>query len=233
MSFYMIKEKFEAIILIAGSSQRANILYNKNFHIFNGKPIFRYSLDEFLKVPECSKVIVVYRENEREIVGKYIDDIPKTKIELVAGGLNRQDSVYQGLLAAKSDLVLIHDGARPLIKFTEIAAVYQELKKGNPCCLGYQARDTIKEINNDQVITLDRQKLYLVQTPQGVERAMLKEAIARAKVEKYLAYDDLSLLEKYFNKKPVIVLGSPYNLKITTLEDIKYLSQILGDKNEI
>lgn len=229
----MISEKFEAIILIAGSSSRSQLSYNKNFHIINGKPIFRYSLDEFLKVPQCDKIILVYRESERELVDSYTYDIPQTKLKLVMGGATRQESVYQGLLAVTKDLVLIHDGARPMIKQIDIQAVYQELKKGNPCCLGYKAQDTIKEMEKGQLITLDRQKLYLVQTPQGVYRQSMIDALIKATKEDFIAYDDVSLLEKYDNVSPVIVSGSPYNLKVTTLEDIKYITKILGEDNEL
>ncbi len=227
----MINEKFNAIILIAGSGSRSQLSYNKNFYMIHGKPIFRYSLDKFLKVPQCSKIILVYRENEKDLVDSYTFDIPKTKLQLVVGGQNRQDSVYNGLLAAISNLVLIHDGARPNINETDIHSVYQELIKGNPCCLGYRAQDTIKEVNSEKVETLDRQKLYLVQTPQGVYRNDMIEAIKKANEEQIIAYDDLSLLERYFNVNPKIVIGSPYNLKVTTLEDIKYITKILGGNN--
>jgi len=229
----MTSEKFEAIILIAGNSSRLQLSYNKNFHTINGKPIFRYSLDEFLKVPQCDKIILVYREGEREIVDKYTYDIPQTKLKLVVGGATRQDSVYQGLLAATSNLVLIHDGARPMIRRTDIHAIYQELIKGNPCCLGYKAQDTIKEMEKGKLTTLDRQKLYLVQTPQGVYRDNMIEAIIKATKENFIAYDDLSLLERYFGVTPIIISGSPYNLKITTIEDIEYITKILGEKNEV
>lgn len=229
----MTNERFDAVILIAGSSSRSQLSYNKNFYVIRGKPVFRYSLDEFLLVPQCHKIILVYRESEKKMVESYTYDIPKDKLELVIGGATRQDSVYQGLLAATSDLILIHDGARPMIKKADIVTIYQELKKGYPCCLGYKAQDTIKEMKEEHVITLDRQKLYLVQTPQGVNRKKMIQAIEKATKENYVAYDDLSLLEKYFGMNPNIIAGSPYNLKVTTIEDIKYITKNLGVENDV
>ncbi|NLT01197.1 MAG: hypothetical protein GXY04_01600 [Acholeplasmataceae bacterium] len=84
-----------------------------------------------------------------------------------------------------------------------------------------------------KLTTLDRQKLYLVQTPQGVYRDNMIEAIIKATKENFIAYDDLSLLERYFGVTPTIISGSPYNLKITTIEDIEYITKILGEKNEV
>ncbi|MDD3171071.1 MAG: IspD/TarI family cytidylyltransferase [Bacilli bacterium] len=229
----MTNEKFEVILLIAGNSTRSKLSYNKNFYLINNKPIFRYSLEKFLGIKECQKVIIVYRNSDEALLEQSLNHIDRKRIDVVVGGRTRQESVYNGLLKADSMNILIHDGARPLINREEIMAVYEQVKRGNPCCLGYRVSDTIKKMTEKEFLTLDRDDLFAIQTPQGMSRDLLKEAILKANSENYIGYDDLSLLEKYYNIRPTIIPGNPYNVKATTLEDIKFISLILGDKNEL
>lgn len=230
MNSYMERKRFDVIILMAGSGVRSGLLYNKTLYRINNKPIFVYSLEKFQKNEACENIILVYKDNDLEEIKKILTDYDSKKIILVNGGATRQDSVYNGLLACINEIVLIHDGARPLVTMNEINSTYEELCCGNVCTCGYQAKDAIKEMT-DVCKTLDRKNLFIVSTPQGVFKEKMINAIKKARLDNYVGYDDVSLLEKYYQYVPKIVGNNSYNIKATTMEDIKIISLIIGDKN--
>lgn len=230
MNSYMERKRFDVIILMAGSGVRSGLLYNKTLYRINNKPIFVYSLEKFQKNEACENIILVYKDNDLEEIKKILTDYDSKKIIFVNGGDTRQDSVYNGLLACINEMVLIHDGARPLVTMDEINSTYEELCCGNVCTCGYQAKDTIKEMT-DVCKTLDRKNLFIVSTPQGVFKEKMINAIKKARLDNYVGYDDVSLLEKYYQYVPKIVGNNSYNIKATTMEDIKIISLIIGDKN--
>ena len=101
---------FDAIILLAGKGKRTGLPYNKVFHELNSKPLFRHSLEKFLELPSCRKVVLVCEKTEIAAVQALVSD---PRIALTEGGSERQDSVRAGMEACESEVVLIHDGARP------------------------------------------------------------------------------------------------------------------------
>src|SRR5690554_1245169 len=107
---------FDAIILTAGKGSRSGLKYNKVLYRIDGKPIFKYSLEVFLSCFDCRKVVLVINKNEQEEVKAAIEDLDTSRIDITYGGELRQDSVANGIEKCSSKIVLIHDGARPLIE---------------------------------------------------------------------------------------------------------------------
>lgn len=221
---------FDTIFLIAGKGERTNLPYNKVFYKINGKSIYLYSLEKFLNLKECKKVIIVVSEDDISLLNHEIINLDNlNKIEITVGGKMRQDSVENGIKRCESEVVLIHDGARALIKTSNILEVYEQAQQYNASVLAVQSKDTIKEMKDGIVTTLNREHLYQIQTPQGVNLKFYNQALIKAKHENFYATDDVSLLEKYLNIYPKIVLGSYLNFKVTTYEDIKYLEFLLKE----
>ena len=221
---------FDLVLLMAGMGTRTNLNTNKVFYEIDGIPLFMYSLNKFKKLIECDKIILVVREDEISLV----DHLASDKIIITIGGKMRQDSVYNGIQKTTNEIVLIHDAARYNIGNEEIIAVYQSTLIHGGAVLAAKVTDTIKEVDNNTIIkTLDRTKLWAMQTPQGVKRTEYLKAIALAKTNKYYGTDDVELLEKYTDIIPVIVEGKATNFKLTTNDDIKLAEIIIRGKHNV
>lgn len=221
---------FDAIILIAGKGSRSGLKYNKVLYRIDGKPIFKYSLETFLSCKDCRKVVLVVNKNEVDEIKDAIADLDLSKIEIAYGGVLRQDSVASGVDKCGNKIVLIHDGARPLVEKKHIVDVYESALMYSSAVLAVKTIDTIKEYKNGKLTTLNRESLWNIQTPQAVELKKFKTALKRASVENYIATDDVSLLEKYFEITPKIVNGLYRNIKLTTMEDLEYIKYLLRGK---
>jgi 2-C-methyl-D-erythritol 4-phosphate cytidylyltransferase len=146
---------------------------------------------------------------------------------ILAGGPERQDSVYLGLKAVggKADFVIIHDGARPFVSPELIERALSETRRYKAVVVGVPAGDTIKEVSAQREVlrTLERSRLWAIQTPQSFEYGLIAEAHEKAREEGFYGTDDASLVERL--RIPVRVIeGSRFNLKISTPEDL-----ILGE----
>jgi|SRR5690554_2736171 len=217
---------FDAIILMAGKGERANLGYNKVFYKLNDKPLYSYSLDAFLKVKECNKIILVVNKEDFAKVSFLETD----KIKIVLGGKERQDSVYNGVSAAESEIVLIHDGARANIKPKDVINLFNEMEKHKAAVLANKVTDTIKVVKNGYANkTLDRRNLWAMQTPQGLNRKLFLDCLQKAKKDAYYGFDDVELIEKYTNEVVKIVEGSNLNIKATIKEDFALLEFLLKE----
>jgi 2-C-methyl-D-erythritol 4-phosphate cytidylyltransferase len=156
---------------------------------------------------------------------------PSKPIHLISGGATRQESVYNGLKAidANCSLVVIHDGVRPFVKIDRIAECVRVAKKYGSCILALTASDTIKAVDeHDSVIsTLKRDTVRMAQTPQAFDYNLILGAHKAAQKEAYLANDDAELVERRGDVVKVIP-GDPYNIKITTPEDLKLAEALLA-----
>jgi len=220
-----MENKATGIILIAGNSTRYNKNKNKNFELINRKPIFRYSLDVFLDNQNISEIIIVCKKDEQEQVKKYL---PKdSKIKITIGGQERKDSVYNALKIATNDIVVIHDGARPLIKDSYINNCLKELKHYDGCTIGVKSKDTVKIVDKNNLVTetTKRANTYIIQTPQCFKKDLLKEL--HEKNTSSDITDDCMLLENAgFDVK--IIDGDYTNIKVTTKEDLGIIKAFLG-----
>ena len=140
----------------------------------------------------------------------------------VGGGSERQYSVNHGLHHVQEEVVLIHDGARPFLTPSLISSLYEEAKVTGAAVPGYPVKDTIKVVKDFEIkYTIDRSKLYQVQTPQAIRTKLIKKAHEYATKDELLFTDDVSLIEHYQLSPVKIVESSPENIKITTPFDLK------------
>jgi len=224
-----------AIILAAGNSKRMRGI-NKIFYRISGKPLIFYTIRAFEKHPQVNELVLVARESDSKKFFTLIKKYGFKKIKLVVrGGKKRQDSALNGLKAAEKlgaksgDLVLVHNGANPLVSQNEITNVIRAAKKYKAALVGQAARDTIKEVTKERFVigTIDRKKIFLAQTPQVIEYELAKRAFEKARREKFYGTDDVSLIER-LGVKPKIVQASSKNIKVTYLEDLKFVENQLS-----
>lgn len=226
----ILNKKVSAIILAAGSSTRYGKNRNKNFDEINGKTVIAYSIDVFNKSKYVDDIIIVYKENEIDYVKNIINDIKhKKKITLVVGGKTRKESVYNGLIKTLSDIVIIHDAARPLIKEEYIVNLLNECSNYLASTIGVKAKDTIKITDHNNIVlnTTIRDNTWLIQTPQCFDRRKLLYLHEKYKNEDVT--DDCVLFEKD-NISVKIVNGDYKNIKITTYEDLDITKCFLENK---
>lgn len=214
------RKKVAAIILIAGNSTRFGKNRNKNFEVVNEKTVLAYSLNEFAKNQYIDDLIIACKESEIQNVNDIIEkeNLVK-KITIVLGGNTRKESVYNSIRATDSDIVVIHDGARPAIKQKYIDKCIESMDKFKGVTIGVKSKDTIKISNENNVVvnTTKRSNTWIIQTPQCFEREILLKMHEKYKNED--ATDDCQLLE-LDNYEIKIIEGDYTNLKITTYEDL-------------
>lgn len=224
------------IIAAAGMSNRMGSKINKQFLAIGNKPILAHSIDKFEKCKYVDEIILVAKEEEveycrKEIVRRYGF---KKVTNIIKGGKERQDSVYNGLLALneKADIVLTHDGARPFVKIESIESGIKGVIEHGACVIGVPVKDTIKVVTstNDVHHTPKRSLLWAAQTPQCFWMHLLKKGYEMASQEGIIGTDDSSLVEKIGH--PIkMIMGSYDNIKITTPEDLIIAESLLKDKD--
>lgn len=220
-----------AIILAGGRGKRMNSKISKQYIDINGKPILYYTIKKFMNCKDVDNIVVVVPEDETDYCKKEIIIRYDLKVDLiVAGGKERQDSVFNGLKAIKeSDIVLIHDGARPFLsselieKGIKLAKIYKSVAPG------VMPKDTIKvkDENSFSNETLNRSSLVAVQTPQIFDYKLIFECHKKVKENKLMVTDDTPVVEIYGNKV-FLYEGEYTNIKVTTPEDLvfaKYLAE--------
>ncbi len=208
------------IIVAAGSSTRMNGI-EKPFALLKGIPVIARTLRSFQNSPHISNIILVTKKNYIPIMQNLCDEYMISKIsDIVEGGSNRQESVFMGLKTVKnSDKVLIHDGARPLISKQLIARIATKLLLCDGVICAVKSKDTVKNVSSEGVVNLtyNRDELYCVQTPQGVDVKKYLSLLESANLANFT--DDASILESA--KIPVYVVDGEYsNIKITTPDDL-------------
>ena len=210
-----------AIITAAGSGHRFGEA--KQFKKLHGKPLYEYSLDMFIKSRLFDEVILVIPNNNHEKIQREIKREYGSQVNLVIGGPNRQDSVKNAIQSSnpKSDLVVIHDAARPFITKSLIEECISACKTSDGAIIGMQPHDTIKFSRNNIVEkTIDRSNIWMAQTPQAFNKQKILEAYSSKEFDDLIITDESSLMEK-LGYKIIIVPGDGKNFKITTLEDWK------------
>ena len=222
-----------AILLAAGLGNRLKLAVSKPLIKIGKQPVIVYSLKQLNKHPGIDEIIVVVNARNKAAVGRSIKPYCFKKIKrLVLGGARRQDSVYNGLKAIdkNSKWVLIHDSARPFIEADAITEVIKQAKKHNAAILGVKPKATIKLSDAFKMVrqTLDRDRLWEIQTPQVFKKKLLLKAYSKYIKENFT--DDAGLIEK-LGLKVRIVLGSYANIKITTREDL-LMAQLMLKKEK-
>ena len=215
-----------AIVLAAGQGKRMHSKIQKQFLEIGGKPILYYSMECFQKSPLIQDIILVTGEDmisycQSEIVEKY----GFTKVcKVTAGGKERYDSVYAGLLCCQdTDYVYIHDGARPFVTEEMIQRGYEAVKRTNACVMGMPSKDTVKLADPSGYIKEipDRKIVWNIQTPQIFSYDLIRGAYESIrKKDMSNVTDDAMVVEQETGTKILLVEGSYQNIKITTPEDL-------------
>lgn len=218
-------KKCAAIVLAAGRGRRMGSSLQKQFMELNQRPVVYYSLECFQRSPLISQIILVTGEEsisycKNEIVEKY--QLDKVK-NIVAGGKERYDSVYRGLLACDCDYVFIHDGARPFLTQEILQRGYEAVVESGACVVGMPSKDTVKiaDAKGDVQETPDRNRVWMIQTPQIFEYDLIRKAheAIRKKGGSNIT-DDAMIVEQETQAEVRLVEGSYRNIKITTPEDL-------------
>ena len=230
-----IEMKNTAIVLAAGQGKRMHTKIQKQFLEIKGYPVLYYSLRCFQDSPLIEDIILVTGEEsvlycQKEIVDKY----GFTKVtKVIPGGKERYDSVYQGLLACEnSDYVLIHDGARPFITEERLERGLTGAEETGACAVGMPSKDTVKIADESGYIaeTPDRSKVWMIQTPQIFQYALIRNAHESIRTrEMSNVTDDAMVVEQETGIKVRLAEGSYQNIKITTPEDLGVAELFLGN----
>ena len=196
-----------------------------------GRTLLAWTISRFEAVSSVDEIILVVRAESLEYVRDelIVKEGSKKVKSVVPGGDQRQNSTENGLDAISEDvqIVLIHDGARPLVRPEEIDSVIQSTKENGAALLAVRCKDTIKEVMDNTIIkTLPRDTLWLAQTPQGFRKDIIINALDSAKDEGYLGTDEASLVER-LGVNVSIVEGRTNNIKVTFPEDVERIQNYL------
>ena len=212
-----------AIVLAGGRGKRMGSVQSKQYIDLNGKPILYYTLNHFINNKNIDEVILVIPEDELEFCRNEVLDKYNLKIDSIAfGGKERQDSVYNGLKKADgSDIVLIHDGARPFVSERIIEEGIKYAGMYGAAAPGVMPKDTIKVKNQESfsLETPDRNNLVAVQTPQVFDYNIIFGCHKKVK-EKHLDVTDDTMVVELFGNDVYLYEGEYTNIKITTPEDL-------------
>ena len=208
----------------------------KQYMLLAGKPIVCHTLEVFDACPCIKEIYLVVPPDDLENCSeKWISSLTlHKKIHLVAGGIERQDSVYRGIQAVsdqRCEIVVIHDAVRPFVSSRMIEACVGEARVSGACIVGMPAMDTAKLVNSGQIErTLDRNAIWMAQTPQAFDLSLIRTAHEKARLERFMGTDDAMLVER-LGRKIRIIPGSRLNMKITTPEDLALAEGIIHLKS--
>ncbi|QTD39868.1 2-C-methyl-D-erythritol 4-phosphate cytidylyltransferase [Sporosarcina sp. Te-1] len=216
--------KYTVMIPAAGSGKRMGAGRNKLFLELGDKPILIHTLDVFEQDPDCEGIILAVRPDERDDIKGLLDRFGISKAEqLVDGGGERQQSVAACIKAHQTGgIVLVHDAARPFIHRHVIHRLVETAETFGAAIAGVQAKDTMK-MASDGIVeeTVDRNCLWIIQTPQAFRYELLAEASEKAEADGFFGTDESMLVERL--GYPIRVVESTYdNVKMTTKEDLVF-----------
>ena len=219
---------YDAIVLAFGKGLRSGLGYNKVlYRLSDGTTILDKAIKPFIEDADCQRVIVVLEKDSRSLI--YQDK----KIVFCNGGKERFDSVLKALELVDSPFVFIHDGARPCISQEILNNCFETVRKYDACVAAVPAKDTIKIADENQFaeITPERSKVWIVQTPQVFQYSLVKKAYDTmfASVQELMITDDAMVVENFTDKKVKLVMGSYYNIKVTTQDDLLLVKDYLGE----
>lgn len=251
--------KATVIIPAAGLGRRFGA--KKQFLLLEGKPVLIHTLEVFERSPSIEGACVAVPETEiasvREMIAQYA---LKKPIQVVPGGKERQDSVRLGFEAIDScDIVVIHDGVRPLVTPEVIEKTIQGALEFGSCVAALPVKETIKRVSAEGFIqgTVDRSDLWSIQTPQAFRYEIFKKAVQKSVADGFLGTDEAMLVERWgfggeagfspefeskhpalpvrdgLTQKIKVVAGDPVNIKITSPEDLRVAESLLRTRQTL
>jgi len=220
-----------AIIVAAGKGTRMGAGVDKLWLEVVGRPVVAHTWKKFNDAPGVDEIILVVRDGMQphftELAAKYHFQKP---FRLVAGGAERQDSVWNGLAAVSpaTEIVAIQDAARPCTSAELIAATIAAARATGAAVAAQPVADTIKETVDGKIIsrTVDRSKLWSVQTPQTFRVAVIRQAIAAAREKHLVLTDDTAACELIGQPVELVKSASP-NPKVTVPADLPFVESLL------
>lgn len=215
------------ILLMAGSGTRTGLKENKTLHLVNAHPVFYYSLKKAIEVGFDEYILVHSQKIEEK---NKILNILKTynlldTVKLVEGGSTRGESVKNAIKNTSSDVAFIHDAARPLVTKVDLINLINASSEYRCGTLYHNVADTLKQIDNE-VTTIDRNKIYAVSTPQFFHKSIYQD-ILNNNIE---VTDEIAIFEKHL--KVAFIKEEFINLKITTIDDLNLVKTIMENKSE-
>jgi 2-C-methyl-D-erythritol 4-phosphate cytidylyltransferase/2-C-methyl-D-erythritol 2,4-cyclodiphosphate synthase len=217
------------LIAAAGRGERLGRLENKAFVELQDRPLVAHTVEALRACPEVEQLVLVVAPADVERARRLLRPDARRRESVVPGGTERRQSVRAGLaeVSPASDLVLVHDGARPFVTPELVSRCLAAAARTGAAVAALPATDTVKEAAADGTVlrTLDRSRLWLVQTPQAFRREVLQRAHEEVEAE-VASTDDAALVERL--GLPVeIVMGDPHNVKITSPGDLEQAARFL------
>ena len=228
MANALFQMKKFAIIVAAGSGTRMQSAVPKQFMELKGKPVLWYTLTAFLRAYDDLQVILVlppaHAEHGLAIAAATGED---SRIQITSGGETRFHSVKNGLaMAAEDSIVFVHDAVRCLVSGDLIRRCYEHAVEHGNAVPAIHATDTIRIDNGNGPVQVDRNKVYVIQTPQTFKAGELKSAFDRAYNE---LFTDEATVAEAAGMKIHIVQGEPSNIKLTRPQDLAIAAAMLKD----
>jgi len=224
--------KIYAVVVAAGKGERMVSNVAKQYILLCGKPVILYSLEIFDSIDAIDGIILVVAASDVSYVCESLlaEHTLKKKVSVVIGGFNRQQSVLNGLNSIPHDaeLVVIHDGARPLITEQIVSNCIDEAVNHGAVAVGVPVKDTIKIVDSQNFIssTPMRDELWIVQTPQIFRYETIFAAHKKALEDGFIGTDD-SILAERAGVRVKMIQGSYRNIKITTSEDLILAQELI------
>lgn len=222
-----------AIVLAGGTGKRMGSPTSKQFLLLDSRPILVHTLQVFEECKPIDGVYLVVNHKDLPVIQEEVlEQYRFNKImKLVVGGRQRQDSVRNGIEAIDEscDIVVIHDAARPFVSPSFIEKSIFLMEMYDAIIPALPVKDTIKVVSKEGYVikTLERDALWNIQTPQTFKYELISKAYREGMAKKLFGYDDSTFIE-HLGKKVKVVEGSPYNIKITTPEDLVIARGILS-----
>jgi 2-C-methyl-D-erythritol 4-phosphate cytidylyltransferase len=218
-----------AILVAAGKGVRMGA--DKLWLEIAGCPVIVHSWKIFDEAKCVDEIILIARDGSQKKFSELVEKFHfQKKFQIVVGGAERQDSVWNGLeaLSPKMEIVAIHDAARPCVTEELIAATIEAAKKNGAAVASQQITDTIKESADGKIVsrTLDRSKLWSVQTPQTFRVEIIRRAISAAREKNLIFTDDTAACELIGQPVQLVPSASP-NPKITVPADLPFIELLL------
>lgn len=224
--------QYEVVLPAAGSGKRMGAGQNKLFLQLCSVPILIHTLRVFQGDPHCTGIWIAVKDEERDYIQSLLSRYGITKVKgLPTGGEERQHSVHSCIKEMSAvDVVLVHDAARPFIKVSTITELTRVAYEQGAAIAGVRAKDTMKKVV-DGVIkeTVDRDTLWMIQTPQAFRYDLLVQAEDVAEKVGFLGTDEAMLVERLGHT--IHIVESDYeNVKMTTKEDLLFGEAILTSR---
>ena len=225
--------KVHSILLAGGSSDRFNNEENKVYFPIGGKPALSWALETLDNSDKVDSILLVVRDEDWEKTNNVIELVNPNKLSGVTiGGDTRHESEYQGLVHLKErpdvneeDLILIHDGARPLLPSYLLDELINVAIKYGASAPGFNSDNLMKkqEFKKEEI----QETIVEIQTPQIFPASELWKSYELAKLDNWQAVDTTECVSKYSELEAVVIPGDPRNMKVTFIEDIFKLEQMI------